>query len=190
VAVALCGDPYHYHRYDYFCLAQRTLAAFLAMDDLIFKESFLALAFPPFKPPNRPRMTAARCFSSAQLVVSFWLVADCTIEEAGRLMSECGFLLVRLGIPSVLGCLYLLSSPVHFKLTHYRGRATAFAHRGSLRGPPASHADRRARGIGASRCQGRNTPGGSHGRRSRRWSSQSGEVARRKARRSPSDPMQ
>jgi hypothetical protein len=29
-------------------------AAFFAVEDLVFLESFIALAFPPFKPPLRP----------------------------------------------------------------------------------------------------------------------------------------
>lgn len=41
---------------------QRAFAAFLAIDVRFAAESFAARALPPFSPPKRPRVTAARFF--------------------------------------------------------------------------------------------------------------------------------
>ncbi len=47
----------------YFDFRQRAKTAFRAISDLLLAESFFALAFPPFKPPRRPKATAAGVFT-------------------------------------------------------------------------------------------------------------------------------
>lgn len=65
---------------------QRALAAFFAISDLFFLESFLARAFPPLRPPRRPRATAAGFFSAGSSV------ALRTMLAASVLTSAVGFL--------------------------------------------------------------------------------------------------
>src|SRR5579859_444615 len=74
---------------------QRALAAFLAISTLRFADNFLALAFPPFRPPSRPNATAAGFLSSPVSLLSAAKAATFSSVEG---------LLERLGIA---GRLYL-----------------------------------------------------------------------------------
>jgi hypothetical protein len=49
-------------RVTYLAFRHRDKAASLALVDRCFGESFFARAFPPFNPPNRPKIAAAEVF--------------------------------------------------------------------------------------------------------------------------------
>lgn len=63
-------------------LPQRALAAFLADSLRCSGVSLLALALPPFRPPKRPRATAAACLSTEDSgVASFTSDSDCPVAS-------------------------------------------------------------------------------------------------------------
>ena len=73
---------------------QRAAAAFFAMADRLAGLSAAARAFPPFRPPRRPRATAAGFFRWGRGTPP---VAACTMEAASWFWSSL-FLLERLGM--------------------------------------------------------------------------------------------
>lgn len=69
-----------------------------AISFLFLADSFLALAGPPFRPPNRPRVTAAGFLVGSSLAGSAdGAVANLTISNAVSFMSNFRFL-DRLGM--------------------------------------------------------------------------------------------
>ena len=83
---------------DYVRFFQRAFAAFLAMDTRRAAESFLARAFPPFRPPRRPSATAAWFFWESICRVAVSAAISFTLRFFEVLVR----LLKRLGIDATL----------------------------------------------------------------------------------------
>ena len=103
---------YHTSSSDFF---HRFWAAFLAISFRFFDESFLALAGPPFLPPNFPRATAAgfflRGFSADSSVAAF--------NTSKAVIFSSFTLLDRLSMVPLCHRRSWMSTPHKFKLTHY-----------------------------------------------------------------------
>jgi hypothetical protein len=127
----------------------RAFAAFCAMRRRFPAESNAALALPPFKPPNRPRATAAAFFAGVEFALGCGCPVDCeTILAANWFKS---IMLDRLGMAyHRLICVTAQaeSYALGFKTHHYRALFPVVAVVGTAR---CSVTARKARGTACER---------------------------------------